>query len=1043
MNHVARILVYDPSDRWSATFPGYFVPFGAPSTVQVDEGDIVQASRHCAAEEFELSHAILLVPPSQGFCKAEHIRIKSNGVRGFTPQQLPVIRLSVEDFEDHSRSGTGFRQIFDDCGHAFAVPAVLMPPDEDELVARTLQIAVQIAKAGKRRVEALRECGALCAVAWKTLMNPSATVTNIDSLGLWSESITKTGELQKELSQARRELNEAAQSELDMLGQWRTLSNDSLARCRARARKVTYHGDGAEEVLRHIIEKVERVRTRLEERWLSAPTISLTKWGCCLREATEKPEVVLPVAGIFSTGKTTFFNHILGPNKEGHPLLRTSRGHNTALLTHFHATETAGSDKVRLTWRDRMNIDLLRVGDPSTRQVVSPCGGKISRVVALKKGWMIEIQSPGGNERVFIGEGRMLEPWVEVGVRVKAGQPISDGTDENSDLSRFTEERSTAASTFRRHATEQVLGFLERDWLNEVTLKVTWLSRKGTKPKFTENALRMGSRGWDEVVQWLRLWTQSFTESEPRILPENDQSRVPIRISIFASISETAKEPKEHLLEKETDWSWFQGSASDDEAGGDRRTGFSEGPEAAWLVARADVHLNCQIFRYVSLIDTPGLASISDQHDQATEACLQASTSFVLMFRVGAPLSSAKNDDLLAMVASALTAHRVPRTEWANRVFVILNWFDRDPGARDPVTARQSIDDFKHRLTSFLGLAHPKLYVVSLKPRKHGEPPAPERLLNEPSLPILLQDLGSFIGHQGIAGRFYDLEKDLEQIWLRESSTMRQRLSDLEAGIEVSQLERLKLILDDIDGGSFHRRQTKEEITKTIKNLLTKWRNFELELKQDLEDKEDFEGLKASGKTAAEQFNGVRAGVLESLEEIFSQGLFQKIAASGLRRSRIRLPHDLIINIPAIAVVSFSNDVSEVIQTWPNKVSRFFSLIFTFEYHGTSRAEDLRKKYLNSPEDGIKGLQKAVLKLLDKEFDEAHEMVSHKFDEAQEQSKDRNKACTDLRAQLKRLEAFEPEVSWMKKRLGEISEKNSNRAKNKGKKVLQRHSNEK
>jgi len=374
----------------------------------------------------------------------------------------------------------------------------------------------------------------------------------------------------------------------------------------------------------------------------------------------------------------------------------------------------------------------------------------------------------------------------------------------------------------------------------------------------------------------------------------------------------------------------------------DSAAGFAESAEAAWLVERADLHLSAPLFRLVSIVDTPGLESISDHHDRTTENCIHKGQVFLVMVRLGHSTLSAATERTFHMIVQSLASQGIRRSEWGERVFVVLNWFRREVGARNPEQARSSADRFRDRLRATLGTEEPRVFLVELSPSRLVE--NPEKLLGYPSLALLKRQLRSFIGVRGIALRIRSLRNELERTFAKLNADLDIQESSIGDDSEDT-LRRVERALARAScDGALHR-QLHDRINEALSELTSPIATLHAELRREYDDEDDFRQARSVGVKCMTEYNRARNALkTELVQEL--EGAIASAARPWLQTTpKLSKRHLGLKGLPTMAAEAFGREVDRIVREWPSGWKRFWHAVGKFEYYVTTRSRELRTSY--------------------------------------------------------------------------------------------------
>jgi len=498
-----------------------------------------------------------------------------------------------------------------------------------------------------------------------------------------------------------------------------------------------------------------------------------------------------------------------------------------------------------------------------------------------------------------------------------------------------------------------MLRFLDERRLSDVSLDVRWREKAKTGDfsrtpfKLRHESLRLDMPGFSKAVAELRKLVRGRESKLNDIVRvPKATSSFPVGVRMHARIVASRCDPLVRTLASEEDWTWFQGPP-DHRSGEPLESvvGFAESAEAAWLVEQADLYLNAPLFRLVSIVDTPGLDSISEHHDRTTESCIYQGQAFLVMVRLGHTTLSAATERTFHMIVQSMAAQGIPLDEWGERVFVVLNWFRRDVGARSEEQARDSADRFRNRLRATLGTEAPRIFLVELSPSRLTE--NCEKLLDYPSLAALKRKLRSFIGVRGIALRLNNLRNDLEKMVARINSDLTAEVSGLGAGSEDT-VRSLDQALARTSAGGGVRQQLLGHINDAVDAVVSPVQTLRDELDRDYDDKEDFQQARSVGEACMMEYNRARNALTNAVPDELDATIAS--AARPWLQSAPRIARTSVKknDLPVMAAQAFMKELDHLIREWPSGWKRFWHAIVNWEYYATTKRQNLCRSYASA-----------------------------------------------------------------------------------------------
>ena len=132
-------------------------------------------------------------------------------------------------------------------------------------------------------------------------------------------------------------------------------------------------------MLSPIVGKINELRDHLEQTWNYCPD-RYKPWLDGFFSFALQPKLLMPIVGLFSSGKTTFINSLLNPTPEKSECLRTATTHNTPILLSLRGSEPNERDSVSFTWKSHIDIPILTEQTENEESKQSPVKGIVTYV---------------------------------------------------------------------------------------------------------------------------------------------------------------------------------------------------------------------------------------------------------------------------------------------------------------------------------------------------------------------------------------------------------------------------------------------------------------------------------------------------------------------------------------------------------------------------------------------------------------------------------------------------------------------------------------
>ena len=1014
-------IVFDPQNQWSISSDNLVtLPLGERVEIVQDK----QSTHFLRVSEGALpqSDALLCVVPDRGFDSESAGVLNELQSAPWAPSMFLGI-VGTDMLTKKGRSDYPFQDLSSEVMKEHGEPLVIaLQGMEKGVIDQAIDLVAQRASVSAQHSEAMLKVNALMQIAVSTLSKPllAGRISDLESCLGEKERLLL---IHEDLRQARAVVRALSKEAGELRGKWDTLADNGRDHCAAFARDAPIHSMSAEGFVDGVLDSVSDLESFIAKRLATSPDKSLDEWVRSAREYLVAPGLVLPLVGSFSSGKTTLINHLLGPNKSGQTFLRTAANHNTALLSQFHYGRPS---RVDLKWRKEINIELVWHGDAARRPVYSPVAGIVHRIESVGSGFGVVIRTDEGSLRwVSLRDNRLLSNIV-IGCPVQPNMALSEGVEASSTVFR---DSPTVRLTIKPFAILSMLEFIDDKSLMDVCLDVQWWERrrrvgkkKGKRSRFFKlrnESLVAGSEGFNMAIDRLREMASGKKKRRSDFVDVSCESvPFPVSVSIRAKVNSELCSPQQHGLTSEDDWDWFQGphDPSHQSLQGRENVGFAESAKAAWLVQKADVFLDAPIFRIVSMLDTPGLNSISDHHDAITESCIHRGQAFLMLVRLGHKSRSNSNERTLQMIdqsiqAKAIQAKGIPQEERAARIFVVANWFERESGAATKIDAQKSADDFYKRLCETLGVKKPNFYVVNLSPAMLRE--NQDEMLGYPSLSGLKRDFQAFASKDFVAKGLRGLRDDLKETLRRVRGGLDEEVDDLNSSETWKKEKELEQNILNTDSGGSVRKKLKKEITQAVKDLVAPLKQLDEQM-ESLSCKEDFQDLRDAGKAWMKEYNKMRL----QLRDDVPAGLFATIRrVSRPREADVRCPKKMsksVDALPPMPAATFVARVDKIIQQWPGRLTRAWHVIRKLRFYATARRNELRGAFssqmvadlLESTKEVETQFQKAVVAALDRLVVKFRQQLS----DLQADEKKKEARLLEVNEKMSRFEKFEREA---------------------------------
>jgi len=947
--------LYDPCEHWGRFRSDYLCSTLPP-----------------ALENGAVFRLIIAIVPPEGFNREQADWLK----RYLHPSAriLFLIQVTPDLLESHSREAPGYRDLYNEVYREFGEHAVCCfvgdqisggraetRPNNETLFSLIANINGRIhASSQASRMLRLIERLALRMERW--------IPDTCDSVRVVEENLCMSASarnLLKVLAKLEEIENEIMEVEREQDHKWRQLAENSLDACLRLERGVSVVSRKMENLFGQTSDIVGEIRKLVKEihesgTFSSSPVFQT--WYSEIRLRLEQAVATVPVIGLFSSGKTTFFNHLLGPLPSGDSPLRTAITHNTALILRFIYEPVPNRNRVEFQRKSAIEFTLVSpISSRKFRRIRARVQYHPKEIASVyrfhREGLLdeIEIDRKPPVSRQFIRghkawSHRLQELLSHVGL----------DRDEMTQLENIPPEEQPASRlvTQKPHADD-------RHWVRRVTLRA--------KANIDKPFPSVGSSNTQELLS-------------------------------------------------EDDWNRFQGSKN--------HKGFAESIYAEYLIDHADLFHTSPFLQYATMVDTPGLDSIDEHHDQITEKLLQEGDAFIVIAVIGRDTESEglgkvfQGLEMITGIARERPKDGIrPKHRNYPPVYVLLNWKRRRVQAND---AKRFVDGFERRIAASEKFRRFKnrIYVVDLDPHRDSDDPLPGFRGFSAFWDDFRQelDLRAGIKFQGLKDSLGVFEARRQ--WLNDD--LRNQVSQYvgyDPKKDRERLERFTATLES-DMRGFDRN------TAALIRFKRKVGEFLGDMRIGSQKPKSFRCQMEEAGKYMENFNQLRERLRDFVPEIRSS--VRHKLPSGARR--IVFPDkelDMVFaGFPRYQIKSFKRAWRKELDGWPGPARRFLARMKEWFRSGigeASRGRLLRRFDLSGdPERDVRNiygmLQRWVFEVIEeeqKDIEMRHRVLSATEEERRKIVRERRKELEDLNRNWGLIEELEGEFSRLLKILRE------------------------
>lgn len=409
-----------------------------------------------------------------------------------------------------------------------------------------------------------------------------------------------------------------------------------------------------------------------------------------IQETKKRMQEYMNVAlvGTFSSGKTCFINTLVSHPKK----LRTSAGHNTAVLMEFR-NAAEDTEKVVLKYRDRAESTLLE-GDIRRPQFYDGEPGYVEAVDKDRR--QVRVRDKEGKLHT-IGISNSREITVKPGDAVKTGDVLTDGDKETVKIKRF--------KLVSRQEIREIAKRIKEKWAEEVCMTVKYSGGSqgmGMGRKESQTLSVRNIHDSSTVLRYLSALEKYASNKESTV--KADDISAESKFEAVSSITITyrpASRERTISLDDRT-WQMFSGAGTDEI--------FVESPACYLNCEKLEFYLKSDFLQFCTLIDTPGLGSVTEKHDAITERYIRLQQSLlIVMLRVDIHARSSGYFWLLNLINSVYENNRYHKDD----VIFIFNCYE-DSFRDKEKSVRELCDDIVRDITQY-GFSKKNIYACNLK----------------------------------------------------------------------------------------------------------------------------------------------------------------------------------------------------------------------------------------------------------------------------------------------------------------------------------------
>lgn len=944
----------------------------------------------------------LIFVPDTGFDNSQS-KLVSKIVDKFI-DTIFVIIVTDSLLEVSVRQGHGLKSLCESIKEQYDVQPVCIPKSENmefdskpvqpfkRLLVQRARIAENIALLNERKSLSIKVTNRLLNSTTQRLQNFDAVRDMCDRLKALQDSL----ELLNKLKRLYQD-TEANISELN--NNWRPMSTklrDASVQIITKQRSSTYYSYF---MSLPVISKMEKLSSYLQQNWITPPK----KYQLWLKETLSfisQPKLLMPVVGLFSSGKTTFLNSLLNSTPEKNECLHTDITHNTAMLLCLKGTEHSEPESVNFTWKTLVDIPILQKYYSGENPKRSPITGTIADVEYIGPFAIVNIVNIASCEEYIIVLRDRIKSYIKPGYRINKGDQITkddSARSESFDDSFYAEVYPYALKCSLKFVKEAIFKKVKlsaeyinrgKKQSNDIIYSIKSITKQKKQIEFLENLLLKIN---NPQGRGSKLLKPTLADNLVKVILEAELNLARSQELLKSSI----------LLDSEQGWDEFQGKET--ESG--YKQGFAESDHVAWLLEKAEMKVNNSLFKLVELVDTPGINSISQHHDRITFDYIHRGKAFIIFVALR---SQDKSQDLalfetITRVIVSFKEQKVDKLEWGERTFIVFNWFHKSgiPEAKDTVVVKR-IETLRTILSTMYPYSPPKLYLIDASQSKYYDN---RTLLDYPSILQLIEDLPKMVSKHFLNSELRRSLKSLIELHGRSFKSIDEEIQRLKAENNDEYIKKLQSDISSME-------KVHKDLNKQIQMVFDELELADTVYPAKFLSKEEFEDKKDYYKSNMQEFNTKRNEIYSTVSgHIY---LIKKRYNQYTTFSFARYKESNILNdIPTFLPNDFSAAIDQIVEDWPSWIDRTVKrVIGKWGPWLKSINKDLQLKYyseqmINTIRKNCNNLSNQIRGWVDNEFERLKKYLESELSNVTASRNKRNEIINCLMDEINELDCFE------------------------------------
>lgn len=655
-------------------------------------------------------------------------------------------------------------------------------------------------------------------------------------------------------------------------------------------------------------------------------TVDLKQLVQKTEDAISSNKAKLSLIGTFSSGKTTLINTFLGERRIP---LRTSMGHNTAVLMHlFH-------EKTDMEYYDIIYKDILKwtiVKPASMDKPVLNNENEEIRIINIEQG-------SNGNYLVTYSLIRSRETY-SIRIRSKNGLAVKQGDilKKNESFTVIGKQISAMVEICSKAELKLIINLIASSNIYKLQNTDETINDKNTITNILKRIYMISSEKpstlkYDEFCE--KIGVKPSASKSLSALTGMQKANYPSKFRRIEIECNVGKTNERKLLDLK---GWIELCGDPNPAKDEKPYIFSEQPECYMLAKELQLHVNTEFLQYCSLTDTPGFGSVTEEHDAITERYIRDSSGRLLvMIAINAKTIDAKYQDLINSIDDIYNNFR--KADKRNVVF-ILNCFT-NLSHEDNI--RNQVEKVFQMLTKY-GFNRNNIFVCNLKSALIDKQQT-ESMYGHPSYKRFHDFIITEMISSDLTEKYRGIQTDWKQFFMDSKKRIDDQIFDLESNI--NNIQQYKRTLQDsidylndfvIDYQPFRNDYLKDEFQSMYDSVTYAYQNNR---------KGIFENIRWNAITAAlsdvqSTLNNCNTELIETIYDYYNQCL-RKIAYRG--NSQISTPE---LNYPYISVAVLAYEQLKNLLSKADDETHWWNKSSKSDYYTTKVLEIIQEGHYES-----------------------------------------------------------------------------------------------